>query len=489
MKKNVSILMLLGCSMSLFAQSQKQPNVIFILADDIGYGDFSCYGGDQKVKTPALDALAHQGARFTNAYAPAATSSPSRYALLTGEYAFRKHVSILSADAPLCIAKSTYTLPQMFKEAGYRTGIVGKWHLGLGTKGQVVDFNKSILDGPLRVGFDYAYYFPATNDRVPTIFIENDKVVGLEADDPITISYKKKVGNLPTGKENPSLLRMTYIRGHKGTIVNGVSRIGWMSGGKNTVWRDEDMTAGSYQKAINFIEKQSNKPFFLYYAPHNAHEPRIPSEAFRGHSQAGIYGDLIEEFDYYIGCLVKELKQQNLFENTIIIVSSDNGPMIKEGYNDGALENINGHDPFNGLRGEKYSLHEGGVRVPFIVSWPAQIKKPFIQDQPFCYADMLSTYAGLLNFPLTKAQRKDSKNGAALFLNQNVPNYRKYVIVQNNTGEIAVRAGKWKYIPVQKGVQSSLYNLAIDPAEMHDMQFSFEQKRKEFEAWWKKQNK
>lgn len=345
------------CALQMSAQ--QLPNVIYILADDIGYTDWGCYGA-AKIKTPALDQLASEGVRFANAYAPASTSSPSRFALLTGEYAWRKNVGILPADAPLSIDVQKNTLPKTMKQLGYTTGIVGKWHLGLGSPNEPVDFNKPIQMGPLAVGFDYCYYFPATNDRVPCVYIENEKVVGLEADDPITVSYTKELEGSITGRKHPELLKLHPHLGHNHSIVNGISRIGWMTGGTKALWKDEDMAENLLDKAREFVCENKDKPFFLYYATHNAHEPRVPSDAFRGKSEAGIYGDVIEEFDYCVGELVKCLKKEGLYENTIIIVTSDNAPMIKEGYKDGALENINGHNPYGVMRGEKYSLHEGG---------------------------------------------------------------------------------------------------------------------------------
>lgn len=244
-------------------QPDRKPNIICILADDVGYTDLGCYGA-KKIKTPNLDRLVQDGIRFTNAYAPASTSSPSRYALLTGEYAWRKNVGILPADAPLSIDPSKPTLPKIMKQLGYRTGIVGKWHLGLGSKEQTVDFNRSIQMGPPEVGFDYAYYFPATNDRVPCVFIENDRVDGLDSKDPIQVSYRQKVGDEPTGKENPELLALPYHLGHDGTIVNGISRIGWMSGGKKAWWKDEEMAQVLSDKAVSFIRNNKKEPFFLY---------------------------------------------------------------------------------------------------------------------------------------------------------------------------------------------------------------------------------
>lgn len=469
-------------TLSGYTQERKAPNIIFILADDIGYNDFGCYGST-KIKTPFVDSIASKGVRFTNAYAPASTSSPSRYALLTGEYAWRKNVGILPADAPLSIDPAKTTLPGFLRKSGYRTALVGKWHLGLGRQTVPVNFNEKIDHGPLTIGFDYAYYFPATNDRVPCVFIENEQVDKLDLKDPIQVSYRKKVGSDYTGKENPDQLILEPYMGHNATIVNGISRIGWMSGGHAARWKDEEMATVLLNKAKSYINQQGDKPFFLYYAPHNAHEPRVPSKAFRGKSSAGIYGDVIEEFDYCVGELVKVLKQKGIYENTIIIISSDNGPMVKEGYKDGALENINGHTPFGVLRGEKYSLYEGGTRVPFIFSWPRIIKQPFTQKQAYSYLDMLATLSGILQIPMSNAECNDSKNGAELFMNANAPLYREFIIIQNNGGQVALRKRNWKYIPPYAQFGGELYNLETDPSEKTNVIANYPEQVKEFKIY------
>lgn len=467
-----SCLLIAGLSQLAGAQQTERPNIIFILADDIGYSDLGCYGAT-KIKTPALDQLATEGVRFTNAYAPASTSSPSRYALLTGEYAWRKNVGILPADAPLTIDPTQTTLPAFMKKAGYRTALVGKWHLGLGEKDVPVNFNGEIKMGPRAIGFDYAYYFPATNDRVPCVYIENDRVVNWDPADPIQVSYRKKVGNDYTGRDNPELLTLKPHLGHDATIVNGISRIGWMDGGKKARWKDEDMAQVLLDKAKSFINEHADTPFFIYYAPHNAHEPRVPSPVFQGKSAAGIYGDVIEEFDFCVGEIVKMLKEKGIYENTILIVSSDNGPMVKEGYKDGALENINGHDPFGGLRGQKYSLHEAGTRVPFIFSWPDKVKSPFVQKQNFTYLDMLSTFAGMLELPITIEEANDTRDGSRLFLQADTPKYREYIMMQNNGGQIAIRKDNWKYIPATRNRGAELYDLSTDPSELRDVMMAY----------------
>lgn len=485
--KNIFSLSFLALS-GLSVNAQNIPNVVFVLADDIGYQDLSCYGAE-KISTPNLDKLAANGVRFANAYSPASTSSPSRYAMLTGEYAWRKNVGILPADAPLSILQNEMTWPKIMKEIGYKTAIVGKWHLGVGEKGSSVDFNSSIKAGPMAVGFDYCYYFPGTNDRVPCIYIEQDKVVNLDPNDPIQVSYKKKVGDWPTGKENPELLTLDYHLGHNNTIVNGISRIGWMCGGKSALWNDETMADHLCTKAIDYIKENTKQPFFLYYAPHNAHEPRVPSKKFRGKSKAGIYGDVIEEFDYCVGKIIQCLKDEGLYDNTIVIVSSDNAPMIKEGYNDGALENINGHNPFSNLRGEKYSLHEGGTKVPFIFSWPNVLKEPFVQKQPFCYMDLMSTIPALIGENIDKNLVKDTKDASELFLKENAGLYRSFICTQNNGGDLSLRMGKWKFIPGKQGVQAELYNIEEDPSEIRNVNLAYPEIAWKFRQYIKKLHK
>lgn len=451
--------------------SKESPNVIVILADDLGYSDLGCYGAT-KISTPNIDTLASRGVRFTNAYAPASTSSPSRYALLTGEYAWRKNVGILPADAPLSIDTTAMTMPRMFNDNGYSTALIGKWHLGLGTPENPVDFNRPIKGSPVDIGFDYAYYFPATNDRVPCIYLENDRTVGIDSADPIDVSYHHKVGNEPTGRENPEMLAIKPLWGHDATIVNGISRIGWMSGGHDARWDDADMAQHLLGKARDYIRAHKDEPFFMYYASNNAHEPRVPSKRFQGKSAAGIYGDVIEEFDYCVGGIVEELKDAGIYDNTIIIVTSDNAPMIKEGYDDGAYENIAGHDPYGNMHGEKYSLYEGGSRVPFIISWPSAITTPFEQTQRFGYLDLKSTFASMLGIELDTTGMADGADASELFFSATAPVYREYILTQNNGGDIAIRQGDWKLIPSL----SEIYNLADDPQELHNLSLACKEK-------------
>ena len=251
------------------------PNIILIYADDLGYGDVSCNGAT-KIKTPNVDRVAEKGLRFRDAHSAAATCTPSRYAMLTGEYAFRKRgTGILPGDAKLIIAPGRTTMASILKKAGYTTGVVGKWHLGLGS--DKPDWNGEIKPGPLEIGFDYCFLIPATGDRVPCVYIENHRIVGLDPKDPIQVSYKEPIGNEPTGKDHPELLKMHPSHGHDMTIVNGISRIGYMTGGKAAHWVDEDMADTITGKAVDFIEKNKSKRFFLYFATHDIHVPRVPN--------------------------------------------------------------------------------------------------------------------------------------------------------------------------------------------------------------------
>ena len=318
----------------LRAAEAKLPNVVVIYADDLGYGDIGCYGAT-KVKTPNIDRLAYEGLRFTNAHSPSATCTPSRYAMLTGEYAWRqKGTGIARGDARMIIQPGRTTLPSVMQRAGYTTGAVGKWHLGLGAQDRELNWNVDIKPGPLDIGFDYCFLIPATGDRVPCVYVENRRVVGLDPEDPIQVSFDKPIGDEPTGKDHPELLRMHPSHGHDQTIINGISRIGYMSGGKAARWVDEDIADTITGKAKDFIEKNRDKPFFLYFSTHDIHVPRVPHPRFAGKSGMGPRGDAIVQLDFCAGEILKTLDRLNLAENTLVIFTSDNGPVVDDGYKD-----------------------------------------------------------------------------------------------------------------------------------------------------------
>ncbi len=468
-----------AASAALLPAAPKPPNVVIILADDIGYGDFGCYGATV-VKTPNVDKVATRALRFTDAHTAAATCTPTRYALMTGEYPWRKKgTGILPGDANLIIDPVRTTTPSVFKKAGYTTGCVGKWHLGLGTS--KIDWNTEIKPGPLEVGFDYSFIIPATGDRVPTVYVENHRVANLDPNDPIEVSYQKKVGNEPTGAEHPEMLRMKLSRGHDNTIVNGISRIGYMSGGKSARWDDEKIAETITSKAVAFIERAAartgpssgvradtkmDKPFFLYFATHDIHVPRVPNDTFRNSSQCGLRCDAIQEFDWSVGQIVQTLERLKLTNDTLLIITSDNGPVLDDGYADGSLEKVNGHKPAGPLRGTKGTLWEGGTRVPFLARWPARIK-PGVSNALFGQVDLLASFAALTGQAIDNAAGPDSFNMLPVILGESKKG--RDHLVEAAQG-VALRMGDWKMIPRQMQGKNAnqkieLYNLKTDLGE------------------------
>jgi arylsulfatase A-like enzyme len=421
----------------------RRPNVIFILSDDLGYGDCGCYGAT-KIKTPNIDKLAGSGLRFTDGHATSSTCTPSRYALMTGQYPWRKKgTGVLPGDANIIIPPGSMTLPAMFQKAGYVTGAVGKWHLGLGSS--EINWNTAITPGPNEVGFNWSFIIPATGDRVPCVFVEDHLVVGLDPKDPIQVSYKEKVGDEPTGKEHPELLKMKFSKGHDNTIINGISRIGWMSGGHSARWVDEKIAKVLTQKATEFIEKHQAEPFYLYFATHDIHVPRVPDKEFVGSSGCGIRGDAIQQLDWSVGQVLETLDRLKIADNTIVIFSSDNGPVLDDGYADGAVENLNGHLPAGPLRGGKYSIYEGGTRVPFITAWTGHIKPGGTSAALVCQIDFLASFAAMNNISLPPDAAPDSFNVLSALLGQS-PTGRD-TLIEHSGGIVAIRQGQWKFIP------------------------------------------
>lgn len=492
MKKIISLAISLLAALSINAQ--QKPNVIFILTDDLGYGDLSCYGAT-KLNTPNLDKLAKQGIQFSNAHATSATCTPSRYAIMTGQYPWRKSgTEILPGDAALIIPTDKPTLPKVFKQAGYNTGIVGKWHLGIGDAVEK-NWNGELKPGPNETGFDYSFIFPATADRVPTVFLENHRIVALDPADPIQVDYKNKVGNDPTGIENPELLKMKSSpgQGHNNTIVNGIGRIGYMSGGQQARWTDEEMPLTFLSKAKDFIEVNQKNPFFLFYTLTEPHVPRMPSTMFKDKSGLGYRGDAILQLDWSVGEIMKELKLLGLDKNTIIVFSSDNGPVLDDGYVDGAVTRLNGHTPWGPLRGGKYSVFEAGTRVPFIVSWPETIK-PAVSPALVSQIDLLASFSKMLNIA-PKDMPNDSENTIDVLLGKSNKG-REYLVEQGFTDNLAIIQGDWKYIEPKEGPkmnelvnielgydkQPQLYNLSTDIGETNNLAKKYPKKVKELKA-------
>lgn len=337
--RSTFLFVLLGFSCGLLAPQAPAatagpPNIVLIVSDDLGFGDIGCYGAT-RIKTPNVDRLAAQGVRFTAGYAPSSTCTPTRYSILTGEYAWRqppKKTGILDGDAPLCIAPGRLTLPAMLRQAGYTTGVVGKWHLGLGDGQVPVDFNREIKPGPREIGFDYSHIIPATVDRVPSVWIENGRVVGLDPADPIEVSYLKNLGGGPTGLERPDLLKQGADQQHSGIIINGISRIGYMRGGRAARFKDEELTTTVVRKSVAFLERQQGRPFFLSVGLFEPHVPRVAEPPFVRTSETGVRGDVIQQLDWATGQILQALDRLKLAENTLVIFTSDNGPVLFDGY-------------------------------------------------------------------------------------------------------------------------------------------------------------
>jgi arylsulfatase A-like enzyme len=425
------------------------PNVIIMYADDLGFGDVGCYGANA-IPTPNIDRLAGDGMRFTNGYATAATCTPSRYSLLTGSYPWRNpRAAILPGDAPQIIASGTRTLPEIFRRSGYATGIVGKWHLGLGSGD--IDWNGTIDGTPNDVGFDYSYIMAATNDRVPCVYVDNRKVENLDPSDPIEVDYgdENPYPEQPTGRANPDQLRLMYSHSHDNTIVNGVSRIGHMRGGRSALWTDETMCDVFLEKAMGFVSDHADDPFFLYYAFHEPHVPRLPSPRFAGSTKLGPRGDVIVEMDWCVGQLLDKLEELGIREDTIVIFSSDNGPVLDDGYVDEAEDLTGDHKPAGPLRGGKYSLFDGGTRVPFLLSWPGAVSGG-TSDAIVCHVDFQASFAKMLGQELEPGEAPDSIDVIDALLGRSRFG-RADLVTEGRQAKTLVRQGDWVCIPPYEG--------------------------------------
>jgi len=452
-----------------------KPNIIIVYMDDLGYGDVS-YNGATKLQTPNMDAMAMAGMRFNNGYATSATCTPSRYAMLTGVYPWReKRAKILPGTAPLIIGAQQMTIPKMLKQQGYQTAIIGKWHLGLGNGN--VNWNELVSPGPNQVGFDYSYILAATQDRVPTVYIENGYVVGRDNNDPIEVSYQKNFEGEPTGLENPELLTMKWHHGHNSSIINGIPRIGFMKGGNSAKWSDIDMADHFLNGVQKYIKDNKDKPFFLYYPMQQPHVPRTPHPRFKGLSELGPRGDAIVEADWCLGELKKTLEEEGILENTLIIFSSDNGPVLNDGYYDDSDVKNGSHTPWGPYRGGKYSLFEAGTRVPFFTYWKGKIK-PGVSDTMVSQLDLLSSLAQLVG---SEVRTEDSLPLLELLMGQS--SYGRKEMVIEATSRTAFKRGDWVMIPPYEGFavndkvkielgndpEFQLYNLSNDVGQQNNL--------------------
>lgn len=463
MKIVLSLLLLLTTSIAIGA---KKPNIIFILSDDVGIGDVKCFYEPSKVTTPNIDNLASQGMSFTQAYAPGSVCSPSRYALLTGFYPCRGPLrdNPVSDKSPLSIDTNMLTLPRFLKQQGYRTAHIGKWHLGYGETG-ITNWAGEIKPGPLEIGFDYHFGIPTNhNDNFKT-YVENHRLLWL----------KENITNLP-GK--PTIGDLTKIR------------------------YDDEVSTTLTHKAVEFIKKNHQEPFFIYLAFVATHTHITPHEQFRGTSEIGQLGDYINELDYDVGIIMSTLEEFGLTDNTILIFSSDNGGAsgdvrsagknlhLRSESHDVAeksktakddARNKYGHLTNGDFRGHKASNFEGGFRVPFIVRWPGEVAAGVKSDQVISLVDMLATTAGFLDKELPESAGGDSFDFSSVILGKKVEGpVRTTTILQNGNGLLAFREGDWKLRftenPKWTGKKMNLpdapfelYNLANDPNEKTDL--------------------
>ena len=351
------------------------------------------------------------------------------------------------------------------------------------------DWNGDISPAPADIGFDYSFLIPATGDRVPCVFVENRRVVGLDPADPITVSYKAPVGSEPTGREHPELLKVHPSHGHDQTIVNGISRIGYMTGGRAARWLDEDIADTITDRAVSFIEKRRDRPFFLYFATHDIHVPRVPHSRFAGKSGMGPRGDVILQLDACVGRILSALDRQKLADNTLIVFTSDNGPVVDDGYRDQAVEKLGAHRPSGPLRGGKYSAFDAGTRVPFITRWPKRVKTGRSRAL-VSQIDFLASLAALTGQRLKPEDAPDSLDSLPALLG-NSDAGRPHLVEQ--AGALSVIVGDWKYIEPSKGRKVSvetnielgndpepqLYNLANDIGERHNVAAGYPDKVRE----------
>jgi len=472
----IAIVALLGAApLTRADDAPRKPNVIVIMADDLGYGDVSCYGATA-LKTPHIDRLAREGLRFTSGYCSASTCTPTRYSLLTGRYAFRDPgTGIAPPNATARIKPGTETLATIMNKAGYATAVVGKWHLGLG-EGKQPDWNGELKPGPLEIGFDYCFLLPTTNDRVPCVYVENHRVRNLDPNDPLWVGSKRPGPDHPTGTdpETRAKLKMDWSHGHNNTVHNGIGRIGYFTGGHAARFRDEDLADEWVKQSVQWIEQQNKdgKPFFLFFSSHDIHVPRMPHERFQGQTPLGYRGDAIVQLDWCVGELVKTLERLDIADNTLVIFCSDNGPVLDDGYKDGAVTKLGDHQPAGPFRGGKYTVWEGGTRTPFITWWPGRIR-PAISDNIVCTVDLAASMAAMTSQNLADDACADSFNVLPALLGDDDAKGREHLIQQDNgrSGKYGFRAGDWKLVRTSRGKnpKHELYNLSDDPGESNNI--------------------
>ncbi len=429
--------LLLGSPANVFAG---RPNVVLIVADDLGYGDLSCYGGEGRIETPNCDRLAEEGLRFTQAYTAASVCTPARYSLLTGRYPWRTWLKKgVVGNTPAMIDPDMFTIADLFKSAGYKTAAIGKWHIGFGDRDQKdLDWNAEIPKGPCEIGFDYFFGMPVSHFYPPYVYIENRRVYNLDPSDPLSLEWPAG-GGMPT-----------------------------QHGGAAATYQQENAGRELANRACTFIEKNGDSPFFLYYAAIEPHTPFAPHPDYHGRSDAGLYGDFVAQFDDGVGRIFQTLEKQGVAENTIVILTSDNGG-ISSG--NGHFKNSNiTYNPNVPLRGDKGDALEGGLRVPFLIRWPGSVKPRAVSDEVICLTDLPAAFAGLLDVSMPDGAAEDSRNILEALRGGASP--KDPIVLQSRAGFHILRQGEWVYLDVahegdydsrgDAGTPGQLYNLSDD---------------------------
>lgn len=408
--------------------------MVLIFADDLGYGDVGCYGAT-KLKTPNIDRLATEGRRFTDAHSASAVCTPSRYGLLTGEYPFRANGGKglwgpAPITSPLLIPTETQTIADVFKAAGYDTAVIGKWHLGFGK--EINKWQQPLRPGPQDLGFDYYFGMPVVNSAPPYVYVENDRVVGADPNDPLTYVGRGSKNTSPITPIPPQAAQRSpnqfsgAIEAHKH-------------------FNDFEVGTKLTEKSVEWIKGREGKPFFLYLATTAVHHPFTPAQQFQGTSEAGWYGDFVHELDWMVGEVMKSLEDAGVTDETLVIFTSDNGGMFNLG---GRTAAKLGHKINGDLLGSKFGIWEGGHRVPFIVRWPGKIEAGTESDQMLISVDLLATIAAVTGQELDNA--KDSINMLpAMVDNPEEPLRKEMFVTPNKPTHMAYRKGKWMYIPAK----------------------------------------
>ena len=415
----------------------ERPNVVLIYADDLGYGDLSCYGGEGRIETPHTDRLAQEGIRFTQAYTAASVCTPARYGLLTGRHPWRTWLKRgVVGNTPALIVPDTYTIADLFKAAGYRTGIIGKWHLGFGDRGQRdLDWNAEIPKGPRELGFDYFFGMPVSHFYPPFVYIENRRVHNLDPADPLHLEW-------PEGRGPPTQI-----------------------GGEAATYDKTEAGRELATRACRFIEENADRPFFLFYPAIEPHTPFTPHPDYLGSSEAGVYGDFVVQFDDGIGRILETLERQGIAENTIVIVTSDNGGIST---NNGHMRRAEiDYNPNVPLRGDKGDILEGGIRIPFVIRWPGEAPAGMVSDAIISQVDLISTFAEILGVQMPTGAAEDSRNVLAALKGGAAPDAP--IVAQSRAGFHALRDGEWVYLDADHAGDNRSEPMVATPAQLYHL--------------------